>query len=337
MVAALEDWANPSSVHDEGRRARSALEAARVRVLKGLGASPGSRLVFTSGASEALALALGRARAGGILASAVEHDAVFRSAPGATRIRVDGHGRIDCDHLAALLSAPPGPWLVAVQQVNNETGVVQDIVEIGRAVRDAGGLLLVDAAQSAGKLALPEADFIAVSAHKLGGPPGVGALILRDDRLLEPTGGQERGLRGGTENLPGILAFAAAAEDVEDWGGRTAPLVRTLEEALISAGGEIIAEGADRAPWIRAVRMPGVPAATQLIHFDLAGIAVSAGAACSSGSMKPSHVLEAMELGEDARREVIRVSPGPRTTPAEIQRFVDAWRGLRARIRVDAA
>ena len=333
----LACWANPSSVHTEGRAARNRLEAARRAVLQGLGAGQRTRLVFTSGASEALALALSRGKSVRLLVGATEHDAVLRAAPDAVRIPVDPAGRIDIAALSALLAEGPAPTLVAVQQVNNETGVVQDIAAIATVVRAADGLLLVDAAQSAGKLPLPDADFIALSAHKLGGPPGVGALLLRDDRLLEPTGGQERGLRGGTENLPAILGFAAAVDALSGWVEATAPLRAHLEQGVLAAGGQVIAADSARAPWIVAVRMPGVPAATQLMHFDLAGIAVSAGAACSSGSMKTSHVLAAMGMEEDIAREVIRVSFSPRTETAEVNRFLAAWRELFSRTKVQAA
>ncbi len=337
MADALVTWANPSSVHEEGRTARAALEAARRRILKGLGARPTDRLVFTSGASEALALALGRAHVTRLLVSATEHDAVLRAAPNAERIPVDHLGRIDMEALSRVLAATQGQSLVAVQHANNETGVIQDISAIAELVRASEGILLVDAAQSAGKLPLPEADFVAVSAHKLGGPPGIGALILRDDRLMEPSGGQERGLRGGTENLPGILGFAAALDAPGDWTAKTTPLRDRLERGVTAAGGAVIAATSPRVPWISALHMPGVPAATQLMHFDLAGIAVSAGAACSSGSMKPSHVLTAMGYESGAVEEVIRVSFAPSTTDADVERFLEAWRALQAKTRVEAA
>lgn len=336
MAEALGNWANPSSVHAEGRAARAALEEARRCMLKRLGARPGARLVFTSGATEALALALGRTRADHVLVGATEHDAVLRAVPDTPRVAVDHCGRIDIEVLRRQLGGS-GPALVAVQHVNNETGVVQNIPAIADAVREAGGVLLADAAQSAGKLPLPDADMVAVSAHKLGGPPGIGALILREERLIAATGGQERGLRGGTENLPAIMGFAAAVEAVAGWADATLPLQKRLETGVREAGGAIIAADADRAGWISAVQMPGVAAATQLMHFDLAGVAVSAGAACSSGSMKQSHVLQAMGVAADAANEVIRVSLAPSTTAAEIDAFLAAWRTLRDRAGTKAA
>lgn len=337
VVEAMGQWANPSSVHREGRAARAALEAARPAILQGLGAPARSQLIFTSGATEALAMVLERSTAAHVLVGATEHDAVLRVVPDAARIPVDENGRIDLAALSALLSAHGGQVLVAVQQVNNETGVIQDIAAIAALVKGAGGILLTDAAQSAGRLDWPDADSVTVSAHKLGGPPGVGALILRDDRLLKATGGQERGLRGGTENLPAILGFAAAVEELQDWSGLTATLRDRVEQGVIASGGAAIASDSPRVPWIIALHMPGVPAATQLMHFDLAGIAVSAGSACSSGSMKPSHVLAAMGLEPEAAGEVIRVSLSPQTAADEIDRFLEAWRTLHAKTQEKAA
>jgi cysteine desulfurase len=203
--------------------------------------------------------------------------------------------------------------------------VIQPIERIAEQVRGAGGVLFVDCAQSAGKLPLPAADIIAFSAHKLGGPPGVGALWLRDPALIEAVGGQEHGYRPGTENLPAALGFAAAAEDSRDWFATMAPLRRSLDAAIAAAGGEIVAAQSPRIPTIGSYRMPGVPSAAQLIAFDLAGIAVSAGSACSSGSVKPSHVLAAMGWDPVAAREVIRVSFGRMTAAAEVDRFAAEW------------
>ena len=218
--------------------------------------------------------------------------------------------------------------LVAVQSVNSETGVVQPLDEVAAAVRACGGLLLADCAQSAGKLPLPDADFIAVAGHKLGGPPGIGALLVRDLATLEASGGQEQGYRAGTENLPAVLGFAAALEGRRPWLERAGELRLHLEAKLEAAGGITIARNAPRLPTIGSYRMPGVAATAQLIQFDLAGIAVSAGSACSSGSMKPSHVLAAMGWDEAAAREVIRVSFGPDTSRADIWRFAEVWTRL---------
>ena len=320
MADGLERWANPSSPHAEGRAARAALEDARARIKAALGWP--HALIFTSGASEALALALGRAKAGARLISAVEHDAVRRAAPDATLLPVSADGILE---LAGIKGDRP---LVAVQTVNSETGVVQPLEEVAEAVRAAGGLLLADCAQSAGKLPLPDADFIAVAAHKLGGPPGIGTLLIRDLATLEPMGGQEQGYRAGTENLPAALGFAAALDARRSWLERAGELRLHLEAKIEAAGGITVARNAPRLPTIGSYRMPGVAATAQLIQFDLAGIAISAGSACSSGSLKPSHVLAAMGWDEAAAREVIRVSFGPDTSRADIWRFIEVWTRL---------
>lgn len=308
-------WANPSSPHAEGRAARAALEDARARVKAALGWD--GEVVFTSGASEALALAIGRSKAPLGAVSAVEHDSVLRLAGDAVRLNVDACGRVNPE------SAGIG-GLVAVQQVNSETGVVQDLAAIAAAVRAEGGVLLADCAQGAGKLALPDADLIALSAHKFGGPIGIGALLVRDWNLLHPTGGQERGYRAGTENLPGVLAMAAALEAGSGWTGEATRLRAILEQAIVQAGGEVVAGAVERSPTIGACRMPGKPANVQLIRFDGMGIAISAGSACSSGSLKTSHVLQAMGYPHPA--EVIRVSIGRETAEADIIRFIEAWK-----------
>lgn len=310
-------WANPSSPHRAGRAARAALEGARARIAGALGWS--GEVVFTSGASEALALALARSAAPLAAVSAVEHDAVLRHAGNVPRLSVDAQGRVDPDACALA-------GLVAVQQVNNETGVIQPLEAIAAAVWGGGGVLLADAAQGVGKLATPAADLVALSAHKFGGPVGVGALLVRDWALLKPTGGQERGYRGGTENLPGVLAMAAALEAERDWLDRAAQLRARLDAAIVAAGGEVVAQQAERLPTIAAYRMPGRSANAQLIRFDGLGIAVSAGSACSSGSLRTSHVLEAM--GCPHAGEVIRVSIGRETSATEIDRFGAAWQEI---------
>ncbi|RVT93944.1 cysteine desulfurase family protein [Sphingomonas crocodyli] len=321
MADGLARWANPSSPHAEGRAARAALEDARARIKAALGWK--HDLIFTSGASEALAIALGRAKAGPRFISAVEHDAVRRAAPDAGILPVDADGIAD---LAAIAGDRP---LVAVQVVNNETGVIQPPI--------GDQLWLADAAQAAGKLALPDADFVTISAHKLGGPPGIGVLLIRDLATLNASGGQEQGYRAGTENLPAALGFAAALEAAQPWMDRAAKLRARLDSAIEAAGGIIVAKDSPRLPTIASYRMPGVAATAQLIRFDLAGIAVSAGSACSSGSLKPSHVLAAMGWDETTAREVVRVSFGPSTTSDEIDRFVAEWTRIAESARSRAA
>ena len=315
MLEGFALWANPSSPHAPGRKARAALEEARSRIRTALGWS--GEVIFTSGASEALSLAISGCIQPLSAVSAVEHEAVLRHAGKASRLPVDVQGLVD--PTACALSG-----LVAVQQVNNETGVIQPIGAIGDAVRSAGGVLLVDAAQAAGKLDTPNADLIALSGHKFGGPIGVGALLVRDWALLRPTGGQERGYRGGTENLPGVLAMAAALEGGRDWLGQAGQLRARLEYGIGAAGGQVVAVDAPRLATIGAYRMPGKSANSQLIRFDGQGIAVSAGSACSSGSLRTSHVLEAM--GVHGANEVIRVSIGRETTQDDVDRFLSAWR-----------
>lgn len=319
MAAAFDLWANPSSPHSSGRAARAMLEDARARLAKALGWE--GEIVFTSGASEALAIAIGQCRMPIAAVSPVEHDAVLRHAEDCARLPIDDAGIVD-PAKAALAG------LVAVQQVNSETGVIQPLHDMAQAVRGAGGILLADCAQGAGKLELPDADLIALAAHKFGGPIGIGALLVRNWALLKPTGGQERGYRGGTENLPGVLGMLAALEAGNAWLAEARRLREMLETGIEAAGGEVIAKRADRIASIGCYRMPGVAAAVQLIRFDGLGIDLSAGSACSSGSLKTSHVLSAMGIDDKAASEVIRVSIGRETTEADIQRFLSVWKQI---------
>ncbi|HQS96103.1 MAG: aminotransferase [Novosphingobium sp. 17-62-19] len=328
-LAAMQEgwrvWANPSSPHAAGRAARAALEGARARLKALLGWH--GEVIFTSGASEALALGIARAKCGQVLVSAVEHDAALRAAGDAQRLEVGADGLVNLKCTKMHLNDTKRP-LAVVQQVNSETGVVQNITEIAQVVHAAGGVLLCDAAQGAAKLEIPaEADMVVLSAHKFGGPVGVGALLVRDYALVEPSGGQERGYRGGTESLPLVLGMVAALEAGSGWLKSASALRESLTAQLIENGAEIVAAEAPRCPTIAAYRMPGKSSAAQLIRFDGAGIAVSAGSACSSGSLKASHVLTAMGYAHPG--EVIRVSIGRETTEAEIARFVDVWKEIR--------
>jgi cysteine desulfurase len=320
MAEAMARWANPSSPHAEGRAARAALEDARARIAALLGWD--GELILTSGASEAIAIAL---RGGAAIASAVEHDAVLAVA-GPERLPVDASGYVD-------LGAIDRAARYAVQSVNNETGIIQPLADVAMAVRAAGGTLFADCSQSAGKMPLPGADLIAVSAHKLGGPPGIGALLTRNLGLLQPSGGQEQGYRRGTENLPAAIGFAAALEAGSGWLAEAARLRGILEHGVLAAGGAVVATASNRLANIGSYRMPGVAASSQLINFDMAGIAVSAGSACSSGTLKPSHVLGAMGWDAAAASEVIRVSFGPATNESDIMRFIEVWRSIAARIK----
>ncbi|MBB5687140.1 cysteine desulfurase family protein [Sphingobium boeckii] len=336
MAGAWARWANPSSPHAEGRAARAALEDARARIKSALGWS--GDLIFTSGATEAIAIALKRTRSDAVLVSAVEHDAVHRAAPKAFFLPVQGDGTVAGHALTGRLGAlgASNP-LVVIQSANNETGVIQPLAELGAIVRVNKGALFVDASQSAGKMALPEADMIAVSAHKLGGPPGIGALLIGNLGLIDPDGGQEKGYRGGTENLPAALGFAAALESSNAWFKRAEDLRAHLDGAIEASGGQIVARRTPRLATIAAYRMPGMASSAQLIQFDMAGIAVSAGSACSSGTLKPSHVLAAMGWDAGEAAEVIRVSFGPDTSRADVYRFVEQWQRLAREAKARAA
>ena len=318
------EWANPSSPHGEGRAARAALEEARARIKAALGWQ--GEVIFTSGASEALAIGLGRAKADRRLVSAAEHDAVFRAAPDAEVLPLAA-GAIDLDALEAAL-ARPGRAMVAVQSINSETGTVL-IPHAGTPalalVREAVGLFLADCSQSAGRVPLPDADLIVVSAHKLGGPVGIGALLVRDFAMLEPSGGQERGYRTGTENLPGALGFAAALEagGIETWP--TSYPERFEFKDLLRRHGEVLCPGA-QCSHIVAVAHEKLSAAVVLIKLDALGFAVSAGSACSSGTLKRSRALAAFGVDEDLATRTIRVSIGWTTTTSELDAFCEAWR-----------
>ena len=319
-------WANPSSPHAEGRKARALLEDARERIKVALGWS--GELIFTSGASEAAALALGRARGGRRMVSAVEHDSVLQAAPGALALPVCPDGLMDLDALKQALVGQDTP-IVAVQAINSETGAGQDFLEVCKMVEGAGGVSIIDAAQSAGKYHFKfHSSMVIVSAHKFGGPIGIGALLLSNWDLLDPTGGHERGYRRGTENLPGALGMAAALE-----AGGEPSLQDGVHELMESFGAEVRAAGgswhADRfarpTGHIHAIAMPSLSAQAQVMRFDMAGISVSQGSACSSGAMKASRVLDALAVPREEAERTIRVSLGWTTTRAEIERFCEIW------------
>ncbi len=328
MLEGFALWANPSSPHKAGRAARAALEDARAQVKAALGWQ--GEVIFTSGASEALAIGLGRAQMGRRIVTAVEHDAVFRAAPDAELLPIR-EGEADAGALAAML-AQPGRAVVAVQSVNSETGtVLMPMVRnaLAEQVRAAGGLLLADCSQSAGKFPLPDADMIVVSGHKLGAPIGVGALLVRDWAMLAPSGGQERGYRAGTENLPGVMALAAALEagDHETW--QTTTEQRFDFKNALFRHGEVLTPGV-QCSHIFAVASPRMAATAMLIRMDSLGFAISAGSACSSGTLKPSRVLQGFGIDPDVARRTIRVSLGWNTTPADLDAFAQAWAEVNA-------
>ena len=327
----LAAWANPNSPHADGRAARALLEEARKAVADALGWR--HDVIFTSGASEAIEIAAARAKVPGRGHGATEHAIVpYAMGPQSRVIAVDADGLIDEAALDAALAG--GPALIAIQHVNNETGVIQPLDRIADKVRSAGSLLLADCAQSAGKLPLPDSDFIAACGHKLGGPPGIGVLLVRDLATLEATGGgQEQGYRRGTQDMPAALAFAAALAarpyDME----RLAALRARLELGVRQVGGVVIAEEAPRIATIGSVALPGASSASLLVQLDLAGIAISAGSACSSGKMKASEVLAAMAVPEEIAGGFVRVSFGPDTSEAEVDRFLAEWRRIAERAK----
>jgi cysteine desulfurase len=333
VARGFDAWANPSSPHAEGRGARALLEEARATLATTLDWR--HDVIFTSGASEAVEMVAARARVAGRAHGATEHAIVPHAmGPGSTVIPVGRDGLIDEKALDAVLGE--GPTLVAIQQVNNETGILQPLDRLAPKIRAAGSLLLADCAQSASKAPLPDADFIALSAHKLGGPPGVGALLVRDLAALSPVGGQEKGYRRGTQDAPGALAFAAALAarpyDME----RLSALRARLDDGVREAGGVVIGDGSPRLANIGAVALPGASSASLLVQYDLAGIAVSAGSACSSGKMKDSAVLAAMQVPADVAAGFLRVSFGPATSEADVDAFLAEWRRIAARVRAAA-
>lgn len=342
VVRALEIGANPSSVHADGRRARALVEDARSAVAKLAGVTP-EAVTFTSGASEADGLAIESAARlddiGGLILSATEHEAVLETAQAQSKPTelwpVDASGLADLDWLAERLKRWSGPPpFVALMLVNNATGVIQPVAEAAKLVRAAGGWLHVDAVQAAGKLAIDVealgADSLALSAHKIGGPQGAGALIAgpraKITRRLHG-GGQERGRRAGTENLSGIAGFGAAAEaalaELPAVAARAAWRDRAAER-LKAEGAEISGESAPRIGDILSVAVPDWASELQVIALDLDGVRVSAGAACSSGKVKSSRILEAMGQGELAKG-VLRASAGWATRPEDWDRFVEVW------------
>ena len=323
--AMLAQWANPSSPHAEGRQARAALEDARARVKAALGWE--GEVLFTSGASEALAMALGRAQVARRIGSAVEHDAVWRAAPDAEVLAM-AVGEPDAAALAALL-ARPGRALVAVQHCNSETGTLLLDGALIDAVHTAGGLVLGDAAQlGPGRSLPPDLDMAVVSGHKLGAPAGVGALLVRDLAMLHPSGGQEFGYRPGTENLPGAVALAVALEQGPGEWRTTAEQRWDFAHRLARTGG-VVAPGV-QCSHIFALTSPRLAATTLLIRLDAMGFAVSAGSACASGSLKPSRVLAGFGIAPDLAARTIRVSPGWSTTPDELDAFAAAWEAIHA-------
>jgi cysteine desulfurase len=357
VLAALDAVGNPSSPHTEGRRVRAIVEDAREEVAALVGAKP-AEVVFTSGATEANNAVT---MAGGwrsILLAGVEHDSVLAPARNLVRdgkarildLAVDANGRIDPDDVAKGVreATANGPALLSLQLANNETGVVQPVAAAAETARSEGLQVHTDAVQAAGRIALDlkalGVDCLSLSAHKLGGPKGIGALVIRDGTGLPAHivgGGQERRRRAGTENVPAIAGFGAAARAaVRDLG--TMNRVRSLRDRIeaeilaITPSAIVIGANAERLPNTASVALPGASAETLVIALDLAGVAVSAGAACSSGKVGASHVLEAMGLEPGLARSTIRVSLGWGSTEGDVKAFVAAWAHVTARRRAVA-
>lgn len=339
VVAAMEIGGNPSSVHASGRAARDMVETARSEVAALVGANVG-RTVFTGCGTEANAIALASLAKGAsrIIVSATEHDAVAETARALGMPvdiwPVDANGVADLNWLRDRLAGVDGAPLAALMLANNETGVIQPVAEAAELVHAAGGRLHVDGVQAAGKIAVDfarlGADTMALSAHKLGGPQGVGALVFAQRAMLHPLwrgGGQEQGLRAGTENVAGIAGFGAAAQAAGADLARLSAMAawRDAAAARLKAAGAVVAgEGASRLPNTLCVALDGWESIRQVMRLDLAGVRVSAGAACSSGKVKPSGVLTAMGFGELAAG-ALRISGGWATTEDDWSAFVDAW------------
>jgi cysteine desulfurase len=348
MAEALARCGNPSSVHRWGRAARSAVEAARAEVAALAGADPAD-IVFTSGGSEANHLALRGVAGRRVIVSAIEHESVRAAVADADILPVCADGCADLAALERMLGGDRRPALVSLMCANNETGAIQDVAKAARIAHAHGALLHTDAIQAAGKIALDRAalgaDLVSLSAHKIGGPQGVGALVAAPGVRLAPMiggGGQEQGRRSGTENVPGIVGFGvaarAAAARIQDYG-RIAALRDAAQRRLVAVApdAQVFAAGVARLANTLAIAMPGVAASTQVMALDLAGVMVSAGAACSSGKLRRSAVLTSMGVPEGLADCAIRVSLGWTTTAADIDRLVEAWGALYARIRADAA
>lgn len=352
-AAALAVPGNPSSVHAEGRAARRLVETAREQVAALVAARPGD-VFFTSSGTEANMLALtpaidvagDRRPRSRLLLSTIEHVSVRAGGRFAREaieeLPVDAQGRLDPAALGSAVVKSPRP-LVSLMLANNETGVIQPVAEAAAVVHAVGGLLHVDAVQAAGRIdcdiAALGADLLTLSAHKIGGPKGVGALIRRSDDIHIPDplirgGGQERGLRAGTENVAGIAAFGAAAAVARRERAAEAAHMLALRDLLetglraISPAVVIFGANAERLPNTTLFTVPGMKAETAVIGFDLAGVAVSSGAACSSGKIQPSHVLAAMGVLPPLTRGAVRVSLGWTTSAADIESFLNAWRKL---------
>lgn len=341
---ALAIGGNPSSVHSRGRAAKALLEDARERIAALVDARP-DNVVFTSGATEALHLVLDGAEASAIILSASEHDAIHAHVAHLgvqfTVTPIDGEGRIDQTALAAALTQSARPALVAVQLANNETGVIQDVPAIAALCRQHGAMLLVDAAQAFGRVDVSirdlDATYLVISSHKIGGPPGAGALVLAPGAVLSTRrhgGGQEQGRRPGTENVAACAGFAVAAEHVARIIQSETARLRSMRdrfEAKLPKDAVIFGAGAARLPNTSNFAVPNLSAETAVIALDLDGVAVSSGAACSSGKVRSSRVLAAMGVPSDLARCAVRVSFGHNSHDEDVEAVLAALSAARSR------
>lgn len=343
MAEVMSAVGNASSVHAFGRDARAQLDRARASVAALVGAQAAD-VVFSGGGTEANNAILQGAQRRRVIVSAIEHDSVRLASSDAETVPVTSDGVIELEALSRMLAASGEPALVCVMLANNETGVIQPVAEVARIAHAAQALVHCDAIQAAGRIAIDMAalgvDYLTLSAHKLGGPQGVGAVVLRPGvpfAASQRGGGQERGRRAGTENVAGIAGFGVAAKiAVEDLP--TAAALATLRDKMehdlvqLAPDAHIFGGRTSRLPNTSCVAMPGVAATTQLMALDLAGIAVSAGSACSSGKVKPSHVLAAMGANEIETASALRISLGWTTAADHVGRFVGAWSDLYRRL-----
>jgi len=348
LAAALAEGGNPSSVHGPGRAARSLVEAARRDVAALVGAAP-AQVIFTASGTEANNQALRATGREAAVISAIEHDSVLKARQDALHVPVGQDGTIDLAALDRLLASAAAPAVVSVMLANNETGVIQPVAVVAEICARHGALLHCDAVQAAGRITvdMPSlgVDYLTLSAHKIGGAPGAGALVARADAPLEAFirgGGQERGMRAGTENVPAIVAFGVAAriarETMSDFT-RIAALRDAMEARLlaIAPDAQVFGVSAARLPNTTQISMPGVKSETQVIALDLDGVAVSAGSACSSGRVETPRVLTAMGVDEATASSAIRISLGWTTTEHDIDRLVASWRALYERAARKAA
>jgi cysteine desulfurase len=329
---------NPSAVHGVGRKARAMVDKARRQVATSVGALP-AEVIFTSGGTEANNMALAGSGRRRVLISAIEHESVVRAVPDAEIVPVDGEGVLDVAALERKLASSDEPALVSVMFANNETGVLQPLADVVRVARKAGALVHCDAVQAAGKVPVDlhglGIDYLSLAAHKLGGPTGIGALVVRAGAPFATNrfgGGQETNRRAGTENLSGIVGFGAAAEVARE--GLDSTLRDRAEAALLAIAPEarVFSAGARRLPNTTCISMPGVPAETQVMALDLAGVCVSAGSACSSGKVHRSAVLAAMGVEDAEAGSAIRISFGWNSGSQDIDRLIAAWRDLYIRV-----